>query len=159
MAEYKFAQVCLNGHPTTSDIQLSPERLSEFCPDCGEPTTTKCESCDASIRGYYYIGGILTTRAYIPPNYCFSCGTPFPWARRQLDAANALIEELEGLSDAEIKQLRTSIPDLAKDTPQTQVSAVRYKRLLGKAKGAAVKALENVVVNLATEGAKKLIGM
>ena len=66
MGEYRKAEICLNGHPTTGDFEYSGEFASPHCSDCGAETIRKCPACPAFIRGRYHIEGVFWGRPYIP---------------------------------------------------------------------------------------------
>lgn len=96
---------------------------------------------------------------YHPPNYCYNCGEAFPWTAERIAAAQTLADESDGLTEEEKKQLKASIPDLTKDSARTELAAVRYKRLIKKAGAVVGPALNKIAVEIATEGAKKLLGL
>jgi hypothetical protein len=159
MGRYATAEVCRNGHPTTDDIQDYPERREPFCSDCGAATITACETCKTAIRGDYQVSGVVVVAIYHPPAFCFKCGNPFPWSSAKLLAAQDLAGELEGISDSERAVLNESIADLTRDTPKTEVAAMRVKKILKKASGAALGGLQKVLVDIASETAKKALGL
>ena len=66
-----------------------------------------------------------------------------------------LAQEMEGLTAEERNLLSKSLDDLVRDTPQTPVAATRVKRLLTKAGGAALQAFRDILVDIASETAKK----
>jgi hypothetical protein len=45
------AEVCANGHVTTSAVERHPARSAKFCPQCGAETLRACPKCEAAIRG------------------------------------------------------------------------------------------------------------
>ena len=157
MSHYKTAQVCLNGHTTTSSVETSPEMTSKYCKECGAENITKCPECDEKIRGFYSVEGVISIREYHPPSFCHGCGSMFPWTQIALDAAKELAEELDGLTPDEREIVQESITDLVRDSPRTEVAAVRLKRLLRKTGGGAASAMKNIIVSVATEAAKKAL--
>ena len=72
MGEYRKAEVCLNGHATTMDLQYS-ELTSPYCSQCGAKTIRECPSCNSSIRGNYRVEGVISMDDPVPA-YCHSCG-------------------------------------------------------------------------------------
>jgi hypothetical protein len=98
-------------------------------------------------------GGI----GYKPPAFCGDCSKSFPWTQRRLDAARDLALEAEHLSKEEQRQLADAMPDLVRDVPRTQVAAARFKRLAAKAGAGTASALRAVLVDVASEAAKKAI--
>jgi hypothetical protein len=156
---YNTAQVCRNGHPTTSCLELSPELSSKFCPQCGADTISSCPQCNANIRGEYKVPGVVVFGSrYSPPSYCFSCGAAFPWTAERIKTAQELADEIDELSPNERRQLKDSIVDLTKDN-RTELASVRYKKLIEKAGAGVASAMNKIVVAVATEGAKKLLGL
>ena len=105
MDEYRKAGVCLNGHPTTGDVEHSGEHTSQYCSECGEKTIRVCSSCKKSIRGSCYMDpegyGFepIQVRPYTKaPAYCHACGNAYPWTQTALDSAKELVEELDQLA-------------------------------------------------------------
>jgi len=80
-----------------------------------------------------------------------------PWTERRLEAAKALAEDLEGLNDDERQQLAGTLRDLVSDSPMTTVSAGKFKRLVTKAGHGAAGAFRDILVDVASETAKKVI--
>ena len=154
---YHTAAVCSNGHPATESLELSPDLAGNFCRKCGAPVISSCPSCQSPIRGYYVVSGVLTTAPYIPPNFCVDCGRPFPWTTARLLAASELADELEGVSDDDKQKIKTSIGDIATDSPSTSLAAIRLKKWLGGAKDAVGQALWKIAIDVATQAAKKTL--
>jgi len=157
MGVYRVAQVCSNGHVATSSADQHPELREPFCSKCGEATITACLSCNASIRGYYYVEGFFSARKYEPPSFCYSCGKPFPWTERAIASAVELLEVGTELPPAEVAQFRDDLMELTKDGPKTQVAALRFKKVMSKAGGAVASGVQGIVVSVLTEAAKKAI--
>lgn len=168
-ARFDVAQVCLNGHMVTDHSQSRREFSKKFCPACGAETITHCRHCNAAIQGAlhstYWSGGseylgtppieqTRTTRGVVHA-YCHSCGKPFPWTSAAIEAAKALAQELDELTDAEKILLQASIDDLVADTPRTNVALVRFKKLMPKLGRQAAEGLKNILVNVVTEAVKK----
>ena len=146
-------RICLNGHVISARASGAlinrPGlrcRAEGFCPDCGQAVVGDCEDCGEPLRSFER-----------KPLYCPACGKPYPWTRRAVDAAQALASELEGLSVEERTQLASSVEDVVADTPRTTVAATLIKKLLGKAGTATGKALMEIVTNVASEAAKKIL--
>lgn len=160
MGEYHTAEVCLDGHYTTSSVEEHPERRSQYCPKCGSKTITQCPNCSANIRGIYVVPNVvdLVTK-YRPPNYCHSCGKPLPWTERKISAAQELVDEIEELSKDDKGILKQSIFELSQDSPRTELASIRYKKLLSKCRDYARQLLNSTVTSILTESAKKLLGL
>ena len=131
-----------------------------FCDRCGESTITNCQNCNASIRGYYHQSNgrapIYPTDLPLP-SFCLECGKPYPWTEAKLKAAKELSDILEDLSPKERDLLKKSIDDIVRDTPRTAVAANQFKILVAKAGRIIGEQLRNLVVDIASETAKKII--
>lgn len=159
MGRYYTAQVCSNGHHTTDSLEISRERSSKFCSQCGASTASNCQHCQVNIRGHYYVDGVISISAgYVPPKFCYNCGKPFPWTSAKIAAAQELADEAEALTTDERAQLKDTIVDLIQDSPRTELATVRYKKLLKKAGTTIGAGLNSIVVSIATEAAKKFLG-
>lgn len=90
------------------------------------------------------------------PSYCHSCGAAYPWTIAKIAAAKEHAAEIEGLDEAERKQLQEDIGELVAGGPRTDLAASRFKRLMKKAGEVAGSGLYKVVVDVASETAKKL---
>jgi hypothetical protein len=75
-------QVCRNGHVVTDLLHGCPERGSVHCDRCGAPTLDHCLTCGRRIPGAVYVPGLAPAGSQPPPNYCATCGAPFPWTSR-----------------------------------------------------------------------------
>ena len=156
-SQYMSAEVCLNGHPTTGGIEYSPELTAKFCATCGAETIRTCPSCKATLRGDYYVPGFLSTAEYIPPNHCFNCGAAFPWKTAKVEAAKQQVADIEELDATEKEQLQGAIDDLATGGARTELAASRFKRLMKKAGETVGGGLYKIVVDVASEAAKKAL--
>lgn len=163
MGHYKTGQVCLNGHQITGDYHGNPEFRQDYCDRCGEKTIIECQQCRAPIRGYYESSpgrvAVIAIPRWSKPNYCYKCGTAFPWAARKLQAAIELADEIEELNAAEKETLKESLGELIKDNPRTELAAVRFKKLVGRAAPVVGGAIKEIMVSIATDAAKKSLGL
>ena len=64
---------------------------------------------------------------------------------------------LEELEPEEREILKKSFNDIVRDTPQTKVAATQFKRLLLKVGKTVAEQLRALVVDIASETAKKII--
>lgn len=164
MGHYQTAQICLNGHQITGNFHGNPEFRQDFCDQCGDKTITACPHCEKAIRGYYEpgsSGGVIFVAVprFDTPSFCYGCGTAFPWTQRKIEAAQELADEIDELSPEEKEKLKDSIPDLTRDTTKTELASVRFKKLIAKAAPAMGSAIKDIVVSIATDAAKKSIGL
>jgi hypothetical protein len=89
------------------------------------------------------------------PKFCYKCGNPYPWTEKGIKAAQELIAEAENLSPQERETLRNSLDDLVRDTPSTQVAVLRFNKVLPRAGREIADAVRSIVVDMASEAAKK----
>lgn len=87
-------QVCLNGHIINEGYKEYPHLNKTFCEKCGEKTIIKCPNCNHEIPGDLQDTGIvvLGTGKSDPPDYCQSCGNPFPWYKESSFSSNIQIK-------------------------------------------------------------------
>ena len=158
MGWFDAAQICLNGHVVNSAVKKYPEFNKAFCEICGQPTITKCPNCGAEIRGEYHssvlsIGGSY----YKAPAFCSNCGSPYPWTKSRIEAAKELADELDSISDEEKEILKKSIDDLIRDTPRTEVAAVKFKRIVAKTGAETANLFKEILIEIVSETVKKMI--
>lgn len=156
-ARYDVAQICLNGHVVNSYAVDSPERNQKFCSDCGEQTITNCQSCSAPIRGSYIIPGVIGASDFKKPNYCHECGAMHPWTEKTINAAEELADLIDGLEPEEVAELKNTFPHLIRETPQSQVAAVKFQRFINKGKNEAVAALKELLISVVVDGIKSYL--
>lgn len=155
---YEAAQICVEGHVITSMADTAPERRADFCPSCGKKTTTSCGKCEAAIRGYFHVEGVVSIgRKYNAPSFCHACGHAYSWTSAKLASASELADEPDGLGIEEQEKIKGTFDDLIRDTSRTELAAIRFKKLIAKASGVAVPAIRDVITSVATEAVKKSI--
>jgi hypothetical protein len=93
------------------------------------------------------------------PGYCGGCGKPFPWTETALSAAKAYTDELDQLSPEEKTTLKETFDDLTIDTARTPLAANRFKKFMSKIGPSAAGAVGKIVEAVATEAAKKMLGL
>jgi len=91
------------------------------------------------------------------PIFCPECGKPYPWTEVKLKAAKELADELDNLNPKERETLKKSLDDIIRNTPQTPVAATRFKRLIAKAGPVVADSFRKILVDIASEAAKKII--
>jgi hypothetical protein len=158
MGVYRVAEVCPSGHVSTDAADASPELREKFCSRCGEATMMACPGCKADIRGDYYVEGFFGVgHEYKPPAHCHNCGASFPWTERKVAAAVELLEVGANLSPEEAQLFGADLTELTKDSPKTQVASLRVKRVLTKVGGSLASGVRDIVVDVLSEAAKKII--
>lgn len=155
------AEVCLNGHVSHAMLDNYQNRSRPYCSQCGVKTIQACPSCTNVIRGPR-LGGTGSTYAkqlaqYHVPAFCDYCGSPYPWTAARIHAAQALAEEIEGLTDSERIMLKASIEDIASESAMADVGVVRFKKLLPKMANEAGGALRRLVVDVAGKAAAEAL--
>lgn len=154
---YDTAVICANGHVLTDELGRQPAKNASFCPNCGEGTMTDCPECEAPIRGRYHEPHLHMPPMRTPPSFCHDCGEPYPWTREKLQAAADLVDRIGRLSQQERLALKTELGEIMSDNPRTEVAALDVKRALGKASKAIGPLLRELVADLATEAARRII--
>jgi hypothetical protein len=155
---YDVAQICLNGHLITESLQSHPGQGQKFCKRCGAVTISACPKCNSAIRGHLHGVGSLWDDDDVP-HFCENCGAAYPWTSNGIQAAKALADEFNELSDEDKILLKASIDDIASDTSMTEVASIRIKKLIPKLASASADALRKLLVDIASETAKKFMGL
>lgn len=79
--DYYFSAVCKRGHTIDSLLSSPDDRdVSPFCGSCGAPVITRCEKCNAPLRGRSRHGYSMKWQ---PAPFCRQCGSPHRWASRE----------------------------------------------------------------------------
>ena len=154
---YDLSQICQNGHVVNSMAFSKAVRNAKFCKQCGEPTTSVCSNCGTAIKGFDHMRVAVVSRRYTPPYFCPDCGKPYPWTESRLKAARELADDAEGLKESERIMLQKSLDDIVRDTPRTPVAAGRFKRLVAKAGKETAGAFKDLLTDVMSETAKKMI--
>ena len=159
MGYYDQMQVCLNGHQITDRAREYPHHRSKHCKDCGASTIDACPQCAAPIKGDYVVQGVLSIGHATPtPNYCDNCGSAFPWQAAAIENLKEILREGD-LSDADLTAIESTLPDVIRDTPKTESAALRLKRLMNGLGKPVYDVAIKVVSDLASETAKKTMGL
>ena len=157
-ARFKTAQICACGHLINLDVEDLPALNQKFCSECGGATITGCPQCNAAIRGAYDDpDGGLSIDEFHASSFCHECGHAYPWTASRIKAAHDLAAEIETLDDRDRETLDLSLKDLVRDTPQTQVAAVRFKKLMVKVGSGMAETFKSILVDVMSEAAKKAI--
>ncbi len=167
-SRYDTAQVCLNGHVITTRADDMPNTRQDFCGRCGEAAIMACQDCSVRIRGLFlspmdrelerlYPSKPAAQPTGPPPAYCHSCGEPYPWTQRSLEAAEELIELEEDLSPDDKQSLKNDLPDLVTDTPRTKVAVAKMKQFLQNAAPWLAEQMRELLVDVISETAKKAL--
>jgi hypothetical protein len=154
---YDVAQICMNGHMINDACKNKPQYCKKRCPACGEETITTCPHCGAPIPGHYYIARIASIHNNTMHQCCCECGKPYPWAERRKAAALELFIETLEMEKEQQEQLKRDLTDISTDNPRTQVASFRVARWIGKAGKETAGALRDILVDIASETAKKVI--
>lgn len=150
-------QICLNGHVINASSRRYPQYNKKFCDKCGETTITNCQNCDADIKGRYHRRGFFNGTRFPALLYCDNCGEPYPWTKVKIQAAHDLAQELENISNNEKIIMSQSIDKMVKDTPETTLAATRFQKILSKASEPIASAFRDILVDIVSETAKKIL--
>jgi hypothetical protein len=156
MGRYDVAQVCLKGHVINPSANRFTKHNKKFCDKCGSPTITKCQKCDCDIQGRYHEESAIRIRPYFLPAFCQNCGAPFPWTEAKMNALREYTELLE-IPEKDKKAIEESVPDIVISTETTPVSATKFKKALTKAGKGALEGAREIVIDIISETAKKII--
>jgi hypothetical protein len=154
---FEAALICTNGHIINPAATSFPEENTSHCERCGSIAVGACPWCSEPIHGEYHLSGSIAIAPFSPPAFCWACGAPYPWTSARITAAQALAEEMAGLSEREREILKQSISELVHDSPYSAVAVVHFKRLLAKAGKGIAESLREILVDVLSEAAKKAI--
>lgn len=129
---YDVQQVCENGHQINQCHRSEPQHSQNYCDKCGAKTITKCLQCNSEIRGYYSVPGVIGGGGADVPSHCHNCGKPYPWTQNKIVTAIQIFAEFGNLDEEEKKTIEQDINNIAKDIPQSELSAMRIKRIWEK---------------------------
>jgi hypothetical protein len=150
-------QVCLNGHKISEYAATMPQFSKPHCSTCGGRTIQECPECHAPIQGHYNSPGVFSVSETPVPNNCHNCGTAYPWRQAAIASAIEVLQiDLIGQDAAEAAELVNAV---AIDTPRTEISALKLKRLLPKLGKATYDVAVKVISDIASETAKKTLGL
>ena len=95
---------------------------------------------------------------YSKPAYCSGCGSPFPWQASGIENLKAVLQEA-GLTAEDRDELDSVLPDGVRDTPKSDSAALRMKRVLSKVGKPLYDVALKVATDVASETAKKTLGL
>lgn len=156
---HDIAQICLNGHMINDSVKKYPEYNKNYCPDCGEKGISNCQKCNASIQGALHASGVMDFSKKEVPKFCMECGKPFPWTEERIKAAIELINEDDELSKEDMSKFEDNIADIVSDGPRTQLAATRLNKIIKNATSTVGSGVRDILVDIASETAKKLLGL
>lgn len=159
MGYYDQMQVCRNGHQITDSARGSPEFRKKFCNTCGAATVDCCSSCSFPIRGEYVVEGVIAVGLRTPtPDYCENCGASFPWREAAIENFRDVLREGE-LSEADLAVAEAALPDVLRETPRSESAGLRLKRIMSGLGKPTYDVAIKVISDLASETAKKTMGL
>lgn len=154
---YDVAQICRSGHVVNTMAHDYPNSNQDFCDKCGSPTVMACDECNTPIRGHHPVPGVIGVGNYTTPAFCHKCGLPFPWTAVGLAAAEALADELDGLTADERVSLKKSLNDLVRETPATRVAETRFKKLMRKVGRDGYDGMRSILTDVVSETVRKTV--
>ena|ERR1700736_718866 len=90
--EHYVSAVCRRGHVANSMVRVGHAPINAKCETCGASVLRKCPECERPLRG----NPVGVVALYEPPEFCYHCASPLPWASRSAVAyhiENQLIEQ------------------------------------------------------------------
>lgn len=147
------SQICQSGHVINSKTQKYPEHSREYCQKCGGKGITNCDKCEADIIGEFH----NSSGGYKTPQFCHGCGAIYPWTRTNLEFAQAMVEEIQGLETNDKLVLQASLGDIVADTPKGKLGALRIAKLWGKLQGPAGDIVKATATEIASKGASAVL--
>lgn len=154
---WDVGQICENGHVINSRAKTSPQYNQKRCSQCGKPTLSACPACGATIRGKYHHPRVTDLTRMVAPAYCHECGQPYPWTAERLATARAIVAEAEGLDAASKGVFNDNVQDLVGEQPRTALAAQRVNRVLARLGKPVAATVRGLLVDIASETAKKII--
>lgn len=151
------AQICLNGDVINDSTKEQPQLSKKFCPKCGEQTITTCLNCNKNIAGEIHYSNVFGAHEFKRPSFCIECGKPYPWTTKKLAVVKELTSELKEISHEDKVTLNKSLEDITKDDTGAEVGAIRIKKIMSKVTGTAGEITQKVIVEIASETAKKIL--
>jgi hypothetical protein len=134
---YDVQQVCENGHKITGCYSTRPQDQQKFCKKCGANTIIACPNCDGGIQGDRFErrrNRLELVESPDVPSYCANCGKPYPWTQHKIATAIQIFVEFGDLNEEEKETISQDIENIAKDVPETELSARRIKRIWERGK-------------------------
>jgi len=147
--------VCVNGHLITQYASSNPVSRRNFCTDCGGKAIDSCGACNHQIAVRHNSRFSAVQRV---PKYCGNCGAAYPWQTTAIENLRAVLQESE-LSTQDREEIDKALPDVLGDTAKTESAALKVKRILGKIGKPAYEVVIKVVTDVASETAKKTLGL
>lgn len=118
-----------------------------------------CAACNSQIQGEYVVSDVVVMggRNQRPPAFCHECGRPYPWTERRIESARELANDFEELSTDDREKLKEAVVDVVVASPKTEVSAGRFKKIMGKVKSEGANAMKTILYDVLGEVAKRSI--
>ncbi|MBV6444794.1 MAG: DUF2321 domain-containing protein [Ignavibacteriales bacterium] len=154
---YAKAQICVQGHTISSDMHGNLSKNKKFCDKCGAETIDKCQDCNSPINGRYITPGHVIFSNYVTPNYCSNCGKPYPWTIKKIEAVVKLAQLEEVLTEEEILSFASDVEVISSDSPATIVSTRKILKIGAKLSVRAWAEIRLLLIEIASETAKKII--
>ena len=160
MGYYDIALICKNGHIVNDSFQEYPELNTKFCKECGSATINSCQKCNTPIKGDYNVPGIaiLGSGMETAPAYCHDCGEPYPWTVEKLLALQEIMA-LGNLSKDDKEDFDKNLHYIVSDTPRTNIAALKIKMIGSKVTNEIWEVAKGIIVEIASETAKKTMGL
>ena len=163
MAEYWNGKICLNGHV----VDYGNGEKDSFCSKCGSQVLDSCTHCNTKIRGASkhwsaMVGSAVSYFDAKPENmkvpfYCRNCSEPYEWTNRILESSVSLISMDENVDESIKELIKSAIPDLLVETPETPVAIAKYKMYIPKINKTVSDSLYQLLIDFMAETAKRAL--
>jgi hypothetical protein len=154
---FDTAQICLYGHMINDSVKSYPLISQNFCSLCGSKTITACLECQNPIRGRFHYPNVADFGEIDIPLFCIHCGAAYNWTKLRIEAAKELSLEIDSLTEEDRNVIVNNLDDLVKDGPKTQVAAMRFKKVAAKTSKEIALGLKEILIDIVSETAKKVI--
>lgn len=155
------AQFCLEGHLVHARAGIGAAGAPLRCPTCDSLTISKCPGCQEPIPGLTAgaaaPGSSPAPRSPRPPQYCDSCGRPFPWTEQLISAVRMAFRDIATLDRYERDQLRRSMEHITHETPETRSAVQRINASLARIGGEKAHSLRGLLLGIAADSVKPLL--
>jgi hypothetical protein len=92
------------------------------------------------------------------PSYCYNCGAAYPWQQSAIDNLKEIFKESE-LSAEDVAIAEATLPDVLQDTPRTESASLKLRGIMGKLGKPLYDISIKVITDIASETAKKTLGL
>ncbi len=149
---YHTAEICEKGHI----ISKNGIKIQNFCKECGSKVIHRCPSCNSSIDGVVQDAWDFSYKFDLP-YYCDKCGKAYPWTLIAIETIQELLLLDPTFNQDDVNFISNNVSELITETPKTKLVATKMKLLIGKATVATGNLAKEILIDVLSETAKKII--